>query len=261
VVFSPILVLNSPDVVSGPDRADLAPDPSPTVASAAEPRIGGRSLPGPAPLPGAGSPSCPAYVFAGNPHTASSRIRPANDRETSRNDENGWSNESAGQEAHSTIFAGSQIGLENTLKVETRVRTPLGLQARSLAHSSVGLDQRVSHSRRRAFVARPTPIRHDGTPADAEGRNRVGKWCPRGRRTTTTRTLLRREIALAARVGDRLRSTCCTRAGSPPRRLGTSPSARHGDHLPIAVWSNMSPPPSRELSQRRSQAAGAHGCR
>jgi hypothetical protein len=58
----------------------------------------------------------------------SSRIRPANDRETSRNDGNGWSIESAGQEPDSGIAAGSEIGPENTLKVETRVRTPLGLR-------------------------------------------------------------------------------------------------------------------------------------
>jgi hypothetical protein len=56
----------------------------------------------------------------------SSRIRPANDRETSRNDGNGRSVESAGQEPDSAIAAGSEIGSENTLKVETRVRTPLG---------------------------------------------------------------------------------------------------------------------------------------
>jgi hypothetical protein len=58
----------------------------------------------------------------------SSRIRPANDRETSRNDGNGWSIESAGQEPDSGIAAGSETRLENTLKVETRVRTPLGLR-------------------------------------------------------------------------------------------------------------------------------------
>jgi hypothetical protein len=50
----PSFVLSSPDVVSGPDRADLAPDTSPTLASGAEPWIGGRSLPGPAPSTGAG---------------------------------------------------------------------------------------------------------------------------------------------------------------------------------------------------------------
>jgi hypothetical protein len=59
--------------------------------------------------------------------TRSSRIRPANDRDTSRNDENGWGIESAGQGPDSRIAAGSEIGLENTLKVETRVQTPLGL--------------------------------------------------------------------------------------------------------------------------------------
>ncbi len=59
--------------------------------------------------------------------TQSSRIRPANDRDTLRSDENGWGIESPGQGPDSRIAAGSEIGLENTLKVETRVRTPLGL--------------------------------------------------------------------------------------------------------------------------------------
>jgi hypothetical protein len=35
--------------------------------------------------------------------------------------------ESAGQELDRAISAGSEIGPENALKVETRVRTPLGL--------------------------------------------------------------------------------------------------------------------------------------
>jgi hypothetical protein len=56
-----------------------------------------------------------------------SRLRPANDRGTSRNDENGRSIESAGQVLDSRIVAGSEIGPENTLKVEARVRIPLGL--------------------------------------------------------------------------------------------------------------------------------------
>jgi hypothetical protein len=49
----------------------------------------------------------------------SSRIRPANDRETSRNNENGRSIESAGQEPDSRIVAGSETGPENTLKEES----------------------------------------------------------------------------------------------------------------------------------------------
>jgi hypothetical protein len=61
---------------------------------------------------------------------SSSRIRPANDRETSRNDGKGRSVESTGQEPDSAIAAGSEIGPENTLKVETRVQIPLGLQQR-----------------------------------------------------------------------------------------------------------------------------------
>ena len=59
----------------------------------------------------------------------SSRTRPANDRETSISDANGWSIESAGQAPDSAIAAGSEIGLGNPLKVETRVRIPLGLPA------------------------------------------------------------------------------------------------------------------------------------
>ena len=61
------------------------------------------------------------------PTSVWSRIRPANDRETSRNDGNGWSTESAGQETDSGIAGCSETRLENILKVETRVRTPLGL--------------------------------------------------------------------------------------------------------------------------------------
>jgi hypothetical protein len=45
--------------------------------------------------------------------------------------------ESAGQKADSGIVAGSEIGLENTLKVETRVRTPLGLQANAQVRALV----------------------------------------------------------------------------------------------------------------------------
>jgi hypothetical protein len=68
---------------------------------------------------------------ASNRCARSSRIRPANDRETSRNGGNGWSIESAGQEPDSAIAAGSEFRPENTLKVETRVQIPLGLQART----------------------------------------------------------------------------------------------------------------------------------
>jgi hypothetical protein len=74
-------------------------------------------------------PQVSAYVFAPNPRTAvvphSSRERPRD----VKNDGNGWSIEPAGQESDLGIVAGSEIGLENTLKVETRVRTPLGLRA------------------------------------------------------------------------------------------------------------------------------------
>jgi len=48
-----------------------------------------------------------------------------------KNDGNGWSIESADQEPNSGIAAGSEIGPENTLKVETRVQIPLGLRAKA----------------------------------------------------------------------------------------------------------------------------------
>jgi hypothetical protein len=70
----------------------------------------------------------PPRALASNRCPRSSRIRPANDREASRNVGNGWSIESAGQETDSSIAAGSEIGPENTLKVETRVQIPLGLR-------------------------------------------------------------------------------------------------------------------------------------
>jgi hypothetical protein len=66
----------------------------------------------------------PSGELASNRCPRSSRIRPANDRGTSRNDGNGWSIESAGQEPDSGIAAGSEIGPGNTLKVETRVEMP-----------------------------------------------------------------------------------------------------------------------------------------
>jgi hypothetical protein len=92
--------------------------------------VGGHSLGRPLP-PGPGSPSRPAYVSAGNPHTASSRIRP---RTTGKRQETtrtaGGKNRQV-RKAHSTSFAGSKIGLENPLKVETRVQIPLGLRPKS----------------------------------------------------------------------------------------------------------------------------------
>ena len=65
---------------------------------------------------------------ASNRCARSSRIRPANDRETSRSDGNGWSIESA---VRNQIRPSPQVARSaprNTLKVETRVRTPLGLR-------------------------------------------------------------------------------------------------------------------------------------
>ena len=55
-----------------------------------------------------------------------SLIRPANERDTSRYDGNRRDANFAGQWPDSSITAGSE-GTLTTLKVETRVRTPLGL--------------------------------------------------------------------------------------------------------------------------------------
>jgi len=81
-----------------------------------------------------------------------SRIRPANDRETSRNDGNGSSIESAGQEPDLGIAAGSEIGSENTLKVETRVQIPLGLPGNAQVRRAVR--RRLS---RHSFPSRTRP--------------------------------------------------------------------------------------------------------
>ena len=105
------------DVVSAPDRARWSRISSPTLVPA-------RASITVWDAPSAGTPQSrlshvSAYVFAGNPHPASSRIRPANDRETSRNGGTGWKIKSAGQGPDSSIAAGSEIGPENTLKKET----------------------------------------------------------------------------------------------------------------------------------------------
>lgn len=60
-------------------------------------------------------------ALASNRCPRSSRICPANDRETLRNDGNCRSIESAGQASDSAIAAGSEIGPENTLKVESLI--------------------------------------------------------------------------------------------------------------------------------------------
>jgi hypothetical protein len=73
----------------------------------------------------------PDALCLSRPNSDPSRIRPANDREASRNDENGWSNKCAGHEDDSRIAPGRWRGPGNTLKVETRVQIPLGLQGQS----------------------------------------------------------------------------------------------------------------------------------
>jgi hypothetical protein len=59
------------------------------------------------------------------------RVIPYLSRMTSksdRNDRNRPGTESAGERPHSTSSAGQEIGAVQPLKVETRVRTPLGLR-------------------------------------------------------------------------------------------------------------------------------------
>jgi hypothetical protein len=64
-------------------------------------------------------PQVPAYVLPATAH----RGRPAFVPATSRNDGNGWSSESAGQETDLGDATGSEIGPENTHKVTSRVDT------------------------------------------------------------------------------------------------------------------------------------------
>ena len=103
-----------------------------------------------------------AIVVPSGPTFVSSRIRPASDRETSRIVVNGWSNPSAGQGPDRCIAAGSEPGLENNLKVETRIRTPLGLRGKTAGHrSNSDSDQPDA---RRPGVARFLQIPHRVAP-------------------------------------------------------------------------------------------------
>jgi hypothetical protein len=118
--------------------------------------------------------------------TVSSRNRPANDRETSRNDRNGWSIESAGQELDSGIAAGSGIGHENTLKVETRVRTRLGLEERNMTSKDDNLF--VGYNSRTDAVVVAIPC-HSTTWANGEVWLRprtVLRLRPRSRRSSAS---------------------------------------------------------------------------
>jgi site-specific DNA-cytosine methylase len=84
----------------------------------------------------------------------SSRIRPANDQETSRSGRRVSSIEFAGHRPDSANRAGSEIGPENTLKVETRVRTPLGLPGKTQVRGPVRLRRADMACSRPAFVPR-----------------------------------------------------------------------------------------------------------
>ena|SRR5215217_1420453 len=99
---------------------------SPTFASAAQPESV-EVPPLPALPPGPSSPSRFSLRLRPKPaHGPVFPIRPANDRETSRSDGNGWSIESARQRDGFGYRRGSEIVPENTLKVETRVRIRVG---------------------------------------------------------------------------------------------------------------------------------------
>jgi hypothetical protein len=118
-----------PDLPSRPGNPGATPSPTNHEVGERRP-LSPLPCGGPPPphTDGAGRPSRACVrrprtrVLPQNRCPRSSRIRPANDRETSRKDGNGRSIESAGQVADSAIAAGSKIGPENTLKVETRVR-------------------------------------------------------------------------------------------------------------------------------------------
>jgi hypothetical protein len=96
---------------------------------------------------GYGHPATTTPAMASNPLPRTSRICPANDRETLRSDGNGRSIESAGQASDSAIAAGSEIGPESTLKVETRVRTPLGLPGKTSPYETLHLPDIHLHLR------------------------------------------------------------------------------------------------------------------
>ncbi len=132
------------------------------------------------------------------PH--SSRIRPANDREESRNDGNCRATECAGHSADSSVPPGSSSGLWDTLKVETRVRTPLGLPAetrhrQSRLHPCQGADMGsgARHQWRwgalggpgcTSLVPHSSRSRRDDAAA---GRSRALRFGPTSRRTRRRR--------------------------------------------------------------------------
>jgi hypothetical protein len=92
----------------------------------------------------------------------------------------------AGQEPDSAIAAGNEIGPENPLKVEARVRTPLGLQAKAQVRRLFAFERRVSRDVRPAFVPRTTSTRHGSTGSPGSRDWWRTHTNPAGRRTGPT---------------------------------------------------------------------------
>jgi hypothetical protein len=81
--------------------------------------------------------------------------------ETEGSDRNRQESESAGQHAFSVSAAGHRLGPEHPLKVETRVRTPLGLPRKPQVRTPDPLGAVEEVRTRPAFVPRPLRTRRD----------------------------------------------------------------------------------------------------
>jgi hypothetical protein len=145
-----------------------------------------------------------AIVVPSGPTFVSSRIRPASDRETSRIVANGWSNPSAGQGPDRCIAAGSEPGLENTLKVETRVRTPLGLRRQTCRSQAKFGATSAMNRRLLARLIRKYPAAAQRSPSAPY------VW-------------LCRTVPIASRPVPSSPSTCGQGAVSPPAEGGVTP--------------------------------------
>jgi hypothetical protein len=140
------------------EPSGMSCQPTPKVCAGRGALIRG-DAPGPAPSTQPSSPSgCQPRSSPTTRTQRSSRIRPANDRETSRNDGDGWSIESAGQEPNSGIAAGSDVGPENT---QTRVQIPLGLPGNAQVRTPDPLGAVEAVGTRPAFVPRSLRTRRD----------------------------------------------------------------------------------------------------
>ena len=87
-----------------------------------------------------------------------------------------------GQRNFSASGAGHSLGRDHALKVDTRVRTPLGLQAKAQVKPPVQSERRVSLAVRPGFVPRTNATRHglaeDGSGSCGIAQARIGRHDP-----------------------------------------------------------------------------------